>query len=155
MRWGHKYAPVKACNEWVMPLVRLRPSRLPRPLPGVRDCYNETGLASTFIRPAKFRLRHHRVTQRAPTLYSYRRQIYGWNMAKRYTVSDGKLVLTLEQAPEGGYVVTAPLEPELITEAETISEAFENAADALKALRQSRVKLLRSLTPASASRRGA
>jgi predicted RNase H-like HicB family nuclease len=85
-------------------------------------------------------------------LYSVRLHIYGWDMPKRYTVSNGKLVLTLEEAPEGGYVVTAPLEPELITEAETISEAFENAADALKALRQSRVKLLRKLTPASATR---
>jgi hypothetical protein len=35
-------------------------------------------------------------------------------MAKTYTVSDGKLVLNLEPAAEGGYVVTSPLEPELI-----------------------------------------
>ena len=39
---------------------------------------------------------------------------------RRYTVSDGKLVLTLEAAEEGGYVVTSPLDPELITEAETV-----------------------------------
>jgi hypothetical protein len=32
-------------------------------------------------------------------------------MAKRYAVSDGKLVLTLESAREGGYVVTSPSEP--------------------------------------------
>ncbi len=32
-------------------------------------------------------------------------------MAKRYTVSDGKLVLTLEEAEEGGYVVTSPMDP--------------------------------------------
>ena len=57
---------------------------------------------------------------------------------KRYTVSDGKLVLTLEAAEEGGYVVTSPLDPELITEAETVEEAFENAKDALRALTQSR-----------------
>ena len=49
------------------------------------------------------------------------------SMAKKYTVSDGKLVLTLEEADEGGFVVTSPLDPELITEAETIAEAFENA----------------------------
>ena len=55
---------------------------------------------------------------------------------KRYTVSDGKLVLTLEAAEEGGYVVTSPLDPELITEAETVEEAFENAKDALRALTQ-------------------
>jgi len=62
---------------------------------------------------------------------------------RRYTVSDGKLVLTLETAEEGGYVVTSPLDPELITEAETVEEAFENARDAAKALRQSRAKLTR------------
>jgi antitoxin HicB len=65
-------------------------------------------------------------------------------MAKRYAVSDGKIVLTLESAPEGGYVVTSPLEPELITEAETVDEAFANARDALRALVRSRAKLLRS-----------
>jgi hypothetical protein len=48
-------------------------------------------------------------------------------MPKAYTVSDGKLVLTLSEADEGGYVVTSPMDPELITEAETVSEAFENA----------------------------
>lgn len=72
--------------------------------------------------------------------------------SKRYTVSDGKLVLTLEAAEEGGYIVTSPLDPELITEAETVEEAFANARDAAKALRQSRVKLARRLgTSAAAS----
>jgi predicted RNase H-like HicB family nuclease len=64
-------------------------------------------------------------------------------MSRKYTISDGKLVLLLQEAEEGGYIVTSPLEPELITEAETVSEAFGNARDALKALRESRVKLLR------------
>jgi predicted RNase H-like HicB family nuclease len=64
-------------------------------------------------------------------------------MRKAYTVSDGRLVLSLESASEGGYVVTSPFDPELITEAETVEEAFENAADALKALKQSRAKLVR------------
>ncbi len=71
-------------------------------------------------------------------------------MAKQYTVSDGKLVLTLREAEEGGYVVTSPLDPELITEAETIPEAFANARDALKALTQSRAKLLKKLPLAAA-----
>ena len=62
---------------------------------------------------------------------------------KQYTVSDGKLVLVLSEAEEGGYVVTSPLDPELITEAETVSEAFANARDALKALRAARAKLWR------------
>lgn len=52
-----------------------------------------------------------------------------------YTVSDGKLMLTFDPQPEGGYVVTSPLDPELITEAETIQEGFENAADALSLLK--------------------
>lgn len=63
-----------------------------------------------------------------------------------YTVSDGKLVLTLEPAEEGGYVVTSPLDPELITEADTLEEAFANARDAAGALKRSRVKLLRKLS---------
>jgi antitoxin HicB len=68
----------------------------------------------------------------------------------RCTISDGKLVLTLETAAEGGYVVTSPLDPELITEAETVEEAFENARDAAKALRHSRANLLRRLSSSAA-----
>jgi len=52
-------------------------------------------------------------------------------------------LLNLEEAEEGGYVVTSPLNPELITQAENIEEAFANARDAAKALRQSRAKLMR------------
>ena len=66
-------------------------------------------------------------------------------MMKQYTVSDGKLVLTLQEAEEGGYVVTSPLDPQLITEAETVAKAFENARDALAALAASRRKLFRKL----------
>jgi antitoxin HicB len=57
---------------------------------------------------------------------------------KRYTVSDGKLVLNLQEADEDGFVVTSPFDPELITEAETVKEAFENARDALSTLAASR-----------------
>ena len=64
---------------------------------------------------------------------------------RHYTVSDGKVVLTLEEAEEGGYVVTSPLDPQLITEAETIREAFENARDAMAALAASRRKLIKKL----------
>ena len=73
-------------------------------------------------------------------------------MPKSYTVSDGKLVLTLTPADEGGFVVTSPLDPELVTEAESVEEAFRMARDALRALRASRAKLLRKL---SATRRSA
>jgi predicted RNase H-like HicB family nuclease len=60
---------------------------------------------------------------------------------KEFTVSDGKMTLVLEPAEEGGYLVRSPFDPELITEAETLEEAFENAHDAAKALRGARVKL--------------
>jgi antitoxin HicB len=73
-------------------------------------------------------------------------------MSTRYTVSDGKRVLNLEAAEEGGYIVTSPLDPQLITEAETIEEAFVNARDAAQALKKSRVKLMRQLSKASASK---
>jgi len=73
-------------------------------------------------------------------------------MTKRYTISDGKLTLTIEEAEEGGFVVTSPMDPELITEGETIAECFVNARDALKALRQSRSKLLRQLSNRGARR---
>lgn len=59
---------------------------------------------------------------------------------KRYTVSDGRLVLTLEEAREGGCVVTSPLDPQLITEAETVTDAFAHARDALRALSQARAQ---------------
>ena len=57
---------------------------------------------------------------------------------KRYTVSDGKLTLTLEEADEGGYVVTTPADPAVITQAETIAEAFEMARDAMATLKAAR-----------------
>lgn len=63
-------------------------------------------------------------------------------MAKSYTVSDGKLLLRLTEAEEGGYVVTSPLDPELITEADTVAGGFANARDAIRALRTSRIKRL-------------
>jgi len=66
-------------------------------------------------------------------------------MAKSYTVSDGKLVLKLTLAEEGGYVVTSPMDPELITEADSVEEAFDHARDARKALVASRAKLARQL----------
>jgi hypothetical protein len=56
----------------------------------------------------------------------------------RYTVNDGKLVLNLESAEEGGDIVTSPLDAELITQAETLEEAFANARDAVQALEQAR-----------------
>jgi hypothetical protein len=74
-------------------------------------------------------------------------------VAKTYTASDGKLVLTLTPAEEGGFVVTSPLEPELVTQAESLDEAFEMARDAVRSLRASRTKLMRKI--AASSRRSA
>ena len=48
----------------------------------------------------------------------------------RYTVCDGKLVLTLVPAEEGGFAVSSPLVPGLHTQADTLEEAFEMAYDA-------------------------
>ncbi len=61
-------------------------------------------------------------------------------MSKRYTVSDGKMLLYIEEATEGGFILTSPIDAELITEAHTIAEAFANARDAAKALKQSRAR---------------
>jgi antitoxin HicB len=69
---------------------------------------------------------------------------------KQYTVSDGKIVLILQEAEEGGYIVTSPLDPQLITEAETVKEAFENAKDALVALAASRRQLIKKLASVKA-----
>lgn len=70
---------------------------------------------------------------------------------RSYTVSDGRLVFTPTTAEEGGFVVTSPLDPELVTEAETIPEAFAMARDALRALRVSRAKLMRRFAATRAS----
>ena len=51
--------------------------------------------------------------------------------AKEFTVTDGKLVLRLEPVEEGGYVVTSPFNPDILTQAETLEEAFENARDVI------------------------
>lgn len=72
-------------------------------------------------------------------------------MNKRYTVSDGRMTLNLEPAEEGGYIVTSPHDPELITEGETLEDAFHNANDAAKALRDARKKLLKKLARAKSS----
>jgi antitoxin HicB len=58
-----------------------------------------------------------------------------------------KLPLVLEPQPEGGYVVTCPLLPELITEGETVQEALANANDALSAIVEALKELNRPLPP--------
>ena len=45
-----------------------------------------------------------------------------------------KIPLILDPQPEGGYVVTSPLLPELVTEGDDVSEALTNAEDAFAAV---------------------
>ncbi|MEM9253640.1 MAG: type II toxin-antitoxin system HicB family antitoxin [Planctomycetota bacterium] len=66
-----------------------------------------------------------------------------------YTVSDGQLVLHLTEAEEGGFTVTSPLDPALITEADTIAEAFDMARDAMQALADSRRERFGHRAPAA------
>jgi antitoxin HicB len=59
-----------------------------------------------------------------------------------------KLPLVLDPQPEGGYTVTCPILPELITEGDTIKEAIANASDALAAIIEAYEDLGRSLPAA-------
>jgi len=45
-----------------------------------------------------------------------------------------KIPLVLAPQPEGGYTVTSPLLPELVTEGDTVEEALENVQDAVAAV---------------------
>ena len=47
---------------------------------------------------------------------------------------DYKVPLIMTPQPEGGYTVTSPLLPELITEGDTIGDTLENVRDALAAV---------------------
>src|SRR5208283_4968643 len=60
------------------------------------------------------------------------------DVPKHYTVSDGELVLFLWPAEEGGYGITSPLDPALISQAETLEEAFMMARDAWALLKEAR-----------------
>jgi antitoxin HicB len=69
-------------------------------------------------------------------------------MARRYQVSDGKLLLTLQPEADGGFVVTSPIDPAMITQARTIEQAFVQARDAFAALAESRADAARWRLPA-------
>jgi antitoxin HicB len=45
-----------------------------------------------------------------------------------------RLPLVFTPQPEGGFTVTSPIFPELVTEGDTIEEAFGNVSDALSAV---------------------
>jgi antitoxin HicB len=56
-----------------------------------------------------------------------------------------KIPLILAPQPEGGYTVTSPLLPELVTEGDTAEEALANVRDALAAVIETYDDLGRSL----------
>lgn len=58
-----------------------------------------------------------------------------------------KIPLVLAPQPEGGYTVTSPLLPELVTEGDTVDEAMANVKDALAAVVEAYQDLGRSLPP--------
>ena len=62
-----------------------------------------------------------------------------------------KLPLVFEPQPEGGYTVTCPIVPELITEGDTLAEALSNVEDALVAISEAYHDLGRPLPPALAN----
>jgi antitoxin HicB len=58
-----------------------------------------------------------------------------------------KLPRLFEPQPEGGYTVTSPLLPELITEGDTVEDALENVRDALAAVIEIYQETGRTLPP--------
>jgi antitoxin HicB len=69
-----------------------------------------------------------------------------WVVAMHYKVS-----LVLEPQPEGGYTVTSPLLPELLTEGDTVEDALDNVRDALAAVLEIYQELGKSLPPGLAA----
>lgn len=56
-----------------------------------------------------------------------------------------KVPLLLSPQPEGGFTVTSPLLPELVTEGDTVEEALSNVRDALAAVIEAYADLGRAL----------
>ncbi|OUL23160.1 type II toxin-antitoxin system HicB family antitoxin [Nostoc sp. 106C] len=56
-----------------------------------------------------------------------------------------KVPLLLTPQPEGGFTVTSPLLPELVTEGDTVEEALTNVKDALTAVIEAYEDLGRAL----------
>lgn len=59
-----------------------------------------------------------------------------WIRAKLSVMSESiyKLPLVLDPQPEGGWTITCPVLPELITEADTLEEIEPHVSDALQAV---------------------
>lgn len=60
-----------------------------------------------------------------------------------------KIPLVLTPQPEGGYTVTSPLLPELVTEGDSVDEALSNVKDALAAVIETYQDLGRPLPSAA------
>ena len=58
-----------------------------------------------------------------------------------------KLPLILAPQPEGGFTITCPLLPELITEVDTVADMNANVADALAAIIEAYEDLKKPLPP--------
>ena len=58
-----------------------------------------------------------------------------------------KVPLLLTAQPEGGFTVTSPIFPELVTEGDSIDEAIANARDAFAAVLEIYQDLGRSVPP--------
>lgn len=58
-----------------------------------------------------------------------------------------KVPLILSPQPEGGFTVTSPVLPELVTEGDTVEECLTNARDAMAAVVEAYEDLGKSLPP--------
>jgi antitoxin HicB len=58
-----------------------------------------------------------------------------------------RIPLLLSPQPEGGFTVTSPVLPELVTEGDTVEEALANVRDALAAVIEAYEDLGRTLPP--------
>lgn len=58
-----------------------------------------------------------------------------------------KIPLVFAPQPEGGYTVTSPLLPELITEGDSVDDAIDNVRDALAAVIEAYEETGRTLPP--------
>ncbi len=56
------------------------------------------------------------------------------SLAQKVSEMNYKIPLVLTPQPEGGYTVTSPLLPELVTEGDTLDEVMSNVKDALAAV---------------------
>ena len=55
--------------------------------------------------------------------------------------------LVVEPQPEGGYTITSPVLPELVTEGDTMEDALENVRDAFASLLELYQEFGRTLPP--------